>query len=467
MSAARAAGRASRCPACVRSPPRSPVWPPWPHRNVRRRSSSRRPRRTPRLASPTPTSPARPASPASVTCRARPTKDYIIEVTGSGVALVDYDNDGLLDIYLVNGSTLDLVRQGRPAPRAALFRNAGGRTFTDVTGEAGVANERWGQGVCAGDYDNDGFQDVYVTNFGRSRLYRNLEGRRFEDVAERAGRGRGQLDDGLRLRRLRRRRAARSLRGGVRDPRSRRTCRRRRAGPRAHVSRRRAPQDRRTASVGMGASYTAGATRLHVSRPPGDVRASRPEGRARSSLPQQRRRHVHGRDARRRAWTTRRRSVRLRRRVVRHGRRREARSARGQRLGPESCVSQPGHGRFRDVSYPSGAALDGNGREQAHMGVAIGDYDNDGRDDVHITNFADDFNVLYRNEGGSVFEDVSFKTGVARVSDPVSRMGHELPRLRQRRLARSARRQRARLPRAWTRSAGTRRTRSGRCCCAT
>jgi hypothetical protein len=116
-----------------------------------------------------------------------PTKDYIIEVTGSGVALVDYDSDGLLDIYLVNGSTLDHVRQGRPAPRAALYRNAGGRTFTDVTGETGVANERWGQGVCAGDYDNDGHQDIYVTNFGRSRLYRNVEGRRFEDVAERSG----------------------------------------------------------------------------------------------------------------------------------------------------------------------------------------------------------------------------------------------------------------------------------------
>ena len=86
--------------------------------------------------------------------------------------------------------------------------------------------------------------------------------------------------------------------------------------------------------------------------------------------------------------------------------------------GPNHVYSNLGNGRFRDVSYPSGAALEGNGREQAHMGVAIGDYDNDGRDDIHITNFADDFNVLYRNEDGHSFDDVSFKTGIARVSLP-------------------------------------------------
>jgi hypothetical protein len=86
--------------------------------------------------------------------------------------------------------------------------------------------------------------------------------------------------------------------------------------------------------------------------------------------------------------------------------------------GPNHVYHNLGNGRFADVSYPSGAALDGNGREQAHMGVAIGDYDNDGRDDIHITNFADDFNVLYHNENGTAFDDVSFKTGVARVSIP-------------------------------------------------
>ena len=86
--------------------------------------------------------------------------------------------------------------------------------------------------------------------------------------------------------------------------------------------------------------------------------------------------------------------------------------------GPNYVYRNAGDGRFEDVSYPSGAALDGSGREQAHMGVAIGDYDNDGRDDIHITNFADDFNVLYHNHDGTSVTDVSFRSGVAQVSIP-------------------------------------------------
>lgn len=86
--------------------------------------------------------------------------------------------------------------------------------------------------------------------------------------------------------------------------------------------------------------------------------------------------------------------------------------------GPNYVYRNLGTGRFEDVSYPSGAALDGNGRSQAHMGVAIGDYDNDGRNDIHITNFADDFNVLYRNHDGTSFTDVSFVSGLAQVSVP-------------------------------------------------
>ena len=86
--------------------------------------------------------------------------------------------------------------------------------------------------------------------------------------------------------------------------------------------------------------------------------------------------------------------------------------------GPNYVYRNLGNGTFDDISYPSGAALDGNGRDQAHMGVAIGDYDNDGRDDVHITNFADDFNVLYHNHDGTSFSDVSFSLGIAQVSIP-------------------------------------------------
>ena len=114
-------------------------------------------------------------------------KDYLIETTGSGCAFLDYDNDGWLDIYLVNGATLDALRGQTKAPRAALYHNNHDGTFTDVTDKAGVANERWGQGVCVGDFDNDGWEDIYVSNFGRNRLYRNNHDGTFTDVAERAG----------------------------------------------------------------------------------------------------------------------------------------------------------------------------------------------------------------------------------------------------------------------------------------
>ena len=99
--------------------------------------------------------------------------------------------------------------------------------------------------------------------------------------------------------------------------------------------------------------------------------------------------------------------------------------------GPNYVYRNAGQGRFENISYPSGAALDGNGREQAHMGVAIGDYDNDGRNDIHITNFADDFNVLYHNHDGSTVTDVSFRSGIAQVSIPFLGLGHGFSRLRQ------------------------------------
>ena len=117
-----------------------------------------------------------------------PDKAYIIEALGSGVALIDLDGDGWLDVYLVNGGTLD-VNGGRIASTrpAGLYRNRGDGTFVDATSEAGVANDRWGQGVCAGDYDNDGDVDLFVANFGTSRLFRATSPGRFVDDAGPAG----------------------------------------------------------------------------------------------------------------------------------------------------------------------------------------------------------------------------------------------------------------------------------------
>ncbi|MBV9441449.1 MAG: VCBS repeat-containing protein, partial [Acidobacteriaceae bacterium] len=116
-----------------------------------------------------------------------PEKRYILETVGSGVALLDYDNDGWLDIYLVNGSTYEAETGKAKPPHAALFRNNHDGTFTDVAEKAGVTNDRWGFGVAVGDYDNDGWPDLYISNFGKNRLYHNNRDGTFTDVAETAG----------------------------------------------------------------------------------------------------------------------------------------------------------------------------------------------------------------------------------------------------------------------------------------
>lgn len=116
-------------------------------------------------------------------------KKYIVESTGSGVAIIDYDNDGWPDIYIVNG--MSLTAAGMPdtktAPTGHLFHNNHDGTFTDVTQKAGLVSPGWGQGACVGDYDNDGFDDLYVTGYGKGRLFHNQGNGTFREVAESAG----------------------------------------------------------------------------------------------------------------------------------------------------------------------------------------------------------------------------------------------------------------------------------------
>ena len=111
---------------------------------------------------------------------------YLLETTGCGVAFYDYDNDGWLDIFLVNGWRLEGFPAGQE-PTSHLFKNNRDGTFTDVTAKAGVAHSGWGQGVCIGDYDNDGFEDLFVTYFGKNVLYHNNGDGTFTDVSEKAG----------------------------------------------------------------------------------------------------------------------------------------------------------------------------------------------------------------------------------------------------------------------------------------
>ncbi|MDQ2900693.1 MAG: VCBS repeat-containing protein, partial [Acidobacteriota bacterium] len=104
-------------------------------------------------------------------------KRFIVETTGSGAAFIDYDNDGLPDIFLVSGE----------GGTNRLYHNEGNGHFKDVTSETGLTSSGWGQGVCAGDFDNDGFTDLFVTYWGQNHLYRNIGGKRFDDVTAKAG----------------------------------------------------------------------------------------------------------------------------------------------------------------------------------------------------------------------------------------------------------------------------------------
>jgi hypothetical protein len=112
----------------------------------------------------------------------------------AGVALLDYDNDGYLDVYLVNGAAIPSLKKDSPKYWNRLFHNNRDGTFTDVTEKAGVAGEGYGMGVAVGDFDNDGWPDLFVANVTKNQLFRNNHDGTFSDVTDRAHVGGGVLD---------------------------------------------------------------------------------------------------------------------------------------------------------------------------------------------------------------------------------------------------------------------------------
>jgi hypothetical protein len=348
-----------------------------------------------------------------------PDKPYIIEALGSGVALIDVNGDGWLDVYLVNGGTIDIEhrRLASPLP-AAIYLNRGDGTFMESTHGSDLANGRWGQGVCAGDYDNDGDVDLFVANIGVSRLLQATGPAHFTDVAAAAGvdvRGGasgcafGDYDNDGWLDLFVSGYVAFDLAALPPAP-GRPAPARQGEVTAGDVA---SPSDVR----GMAAAYAPGAT---VCRYRGTDVMCGPRGLPGEADYLFR----NNRDGTFSAATAAAGVVDTQRRygfgvawvdldddgwldlVVSND------------SGPNHVYRNRHDGTFEDVSYVSGAALDGSGREQAHMGIAVGDYDNDGRVDLHITNFADDFNVLYRNEGDFSFDDVSHRLGVATPSMP-------------------------------------------------
>ena len=320
-----------------------------------------------------------------------PQKKYILETDGSGVGLIDYDNDGWLDIYLVNGSTYKALEGKEPAPHAALFHNNHDGTFTDVTAKAGVANDRWGFGVAIADFDNDGWPDIFVANYGKNRLYRNNHNGTFTDIAEKAGVTLGNWSDGAtwgdydgdgRLDLF----VSGYLHYDVQNQPT--------AGdgltPRAFCQLRGAP-------VMCGPRGLKGETD-HLFRNNGDGTFTDTSVRAGVSDPGA----YYGFTA---TFAD----------VNNDG---KVDLLVANDSSPNYLYVNKGDGTFEDDSYVSGFALNKDGREIASMGLAVGDTRNNGLLDLLVTDFSDDYKVLYRNNGDLNFSDVSDEVGIAQLPAP-------------------------------------------------
>ena len=318
-------------------------------------------------------------------------KDHILETVGSGVALLDYDNDGWLDIYLVNGSTFPAEAGKAAAPKAALFHNNHDGTFTEVTAKAGVANERWGFGAVVGDYDNDGWPDIYVTNFGANRLYHNNHDGTFTDVAAKAGvevggwstgatwgdyDGDGRLDlfvpGYVHLDKS-------ALTGGPTGVPGGAFCQFRgvpvMCGPRGLVG----EPDHLFHNNGNG-------TFTETTKPAGVTDEHGYYGLASLFVD------------------------------VNNDGRPDLLVA--DDSTPNYLYLNKGDGTFEDASFASGYALNESGRETASMGIAAGDYAHNGLIDLFNTTFSDDYKPLYRNDGDGNFTDISYQAGIAEPTIP-------------------------------------------------
>ena len=310
-------------------------------------------------------------------------KRYIIEAKGGGgVAWIDYNNDGFPDLFLVNGSTLENWKRG-DSPSSRLYRNNGDGTFTDVTAGSGFGHTGWGMGVCVGDYDNDGFDDLYVTYYGGNVLYRNNGNGTFTDVTDQTGvRGHGWStgcafgdydNDGyldlyvanyldVEIERLG-------------EPGSAPNCTYREIG------------------MFCGPLGLAGGrdTLFH-----NNGKGAFSDVTERAGIDPNRYYGLgvvwcdYNKDGRPDIYVS-------------------------NDSTPSSLYRNNGDGTFTDVGPESGVAYGGEGTEQAGMGTDFADYDNDGWGDLVKGNFSDDVKNLYHNNHDGTFTDETYRAGIGDV----------------------------------------------------
>jgi hypothetical protein len=310
-------------------------------------------------------------------------KKYIVEANGPGIAFFDYDRDGWLDIFLVNGTRHEGFPRGQE-PTNHLYHNNRDGTFTDVTEKAGLKHTGWGYGVCIGDYDNDGYDDLFLTYFGKNVLYHNNGDGSFTDVTEEAGLKQtgtryasgctfidydrdGNLD--LFVARYIDLDLATTPIGGAN-----RYCKYK------DVSVNCGPMGLNKEFCSLYHNNGDG-TFTEVSAKAG-IRA--PGGRFGLTAVT----FDYNNDG----W-------------------------------PDlfvACDSTPNllfrnnhDGTFTEVAMEAGVAVNGDGQEQANMGVAVGDYDGDGWLDLFLPHFSDDTPLLLRNVKGDFFDDLTYAAGLA------------------------------------------------------
>ena len=310
-------------------------------------------------------------------------KPYILESMGGGIALFDYNSDGWVDVYMVNGGTLESLAGHEEAASNRLYRNRGDGQFDDVTAECGVGDRSWGMGVAVADVNNDGHEDLYVTNYGPNRLYINHGGCQFQEWSREAGVDGNEWSSSAAF-------ADYDLDGDVdlyvtnylefdpRDlPQDSLLCRYRgipvQCGPRGMIP----TSDRlyenlgdgrfRDVSMSSGIATVPDSYGLGVSWSDFDEDADPDLFVANDST-------------------------------------------------ANFLFENNGDGTFEEIGLLAGVALSSDGKEQAGMGVDFGDFDSDGRLDLVVTNFSEDYNTLYRNEGDGVFRDVTSRAGLAEPS---------------------------------------------------
>ncbi|HTL44326.1 MAG TPA: CRTAC1 family protein [Vicinamibacterales bacterium] len=327
------------------------------------------------------------AAQAGLTFRhhAAPEKKYIVESMSGGVAMFDYDNDGLPDLYFVDSLTVDTATHPELA-RSALYRNLGAGRFEDVTEKSGLAHPGWGMGVCTADVDGDGWEDVYVTALGGSHLYHNNHDGTFADVTSAAGVGvpgwpagcgfadydhDGRLD--LFVSRYVKIDLAHLPEFG-KD----KTCQYRgiavQCGPRGLPG----ESDVLFHNDGNG-HFTDVSEKAGVSDPRGYFGLG-----------------VAWFDANGDGWPD---------------------LYVANDSTPNFLYLNQKDGTFKESAFPWGVAVSEDGAEQGGMGVALGDYDHTGRQSIFVTNFSEEYNDLYHHDGDH-FTDVSFRSRTAPVSLP-------------------------------------------------